>query len=218
VGGWGIALAGALCASTIGYACADGLPKSEPGNAEQQALTFLKSLPREWSGTSKRDCRTYEDKNIDKIAGSFAVAAAGFLRAFGEVHGQVTITSAYRTEEEQACVCEGEKGPCAGRPRIVKGNKGRRIVKRSTSRHQHGIALDVRAGTGSDEEFACMHEFAQSNPQFGVWFPLGKHDRPHMEPTPTMRRTVKLALLGAPHAHVTPCATLKMMLTDIPLD
>jgi N-methylhydantoinase B/oxoprolinase/acetone carboxylase alpha subunit len=63
----------------------------------------------------------------------------------------VTVTSAHRTAQEQSCMCEGEKGPCAGRPRIVKGKKGRRYMKRSTSHHQDGIALDVRAGTGSGE-------------------------------------------------------------------
>src|SRR5262245_34604677 len=150
--------------------------------AAHQALSFLKSLPREWSGTSDRDCKTYEDKNIDKLSRSFAVSAAGFLKAFVEVHGHVTITSAHRTVQEQACVCEGEKGPCAGRPRTIKTKKGRRIVKRSTSRHQDGIALDVRAGTGTEDEFTCMHEFAQLNPRFGVRFPMGKRDWPHMEP------------------------------------
>jgi len=116
--------------------------------AQALAPKFLKSLPREWSGTSARDCKTYEDKNIDKLSPSFAMAAAHFLRSFVEVHGHVTITSAHRTAREQACVCEGERGPCAGRPRLVKTTKGRRIVRRSTSRHQGGIALDVRAGTG----------------------------------------------------------------------
>ena len=55
------------------------------------------------------------------------------------------------------------------------------FVVRSVSHHQLGIALDVRAGTGSEDEFICMQEFAQLNPQLGVRFPLGKHDYPHME-------------------------------------
>jgi D-alanyl-D-alanine carboxypeptidase len=187
-------------------------------SAEYRAMGFLKSLPREWTGTSARDCKTYENKNIEKLSTSFAVSAAAFLRAFVEIHGSVTITSAYRTAEEQACVCEGEKGPCAGRPRIVKAKKGRRIVKRGTSHHQDGIALDVRAGTGSEEEFACMHEFAQFNPQFGVRFPMGKRDHPHMEPDATARRNVQLAALGAVQSHVTPCAKMRIMLTDDPVD
>ena len=59
------------------------------------------------------------------------------------------------------------------------------IKRKEVSRHQLGIALDVRAGTGSDEEFACLHEFALLNPQFGVWFPLGKRDRPTWNRKPT---------------------------------
>jgi len=101
------------------------------------------------------------------------------------------------------------KGACAGRPRIVKTKKGRRIVKRSTSRHQDGIALDARAGTGTDDEFVCLHEFAQFNPQFGVRFPLGKHDRPHMEPAASNHRPLRIAAIGVVRRHVTPCAKLK---------
>jgi hypothetical protein len=100
----------------------------------------------------------------------------------------------------------------------VKRKKGRRIVKRGASHHQAGIALDVRAGTGSDMEFACMHEFAQLNPQFGVRFPLGKRDRPHMEPAAMSQKKLRLALLGALPSHVTPCAKMKMMLIDAALD
>ena len=62
------------------------------------------------------DCKTYEDKNIDRLAMSFVVSAAAFLKAFVEVHGHVTITSAHRTPDEQTCVCKGEKAPAlAGR-------------------------------------------------------------------------------------------------------
>lgn len=186
--------------------------------AETQALKFLKGLPREWSGTSARDCKTYEDKNIERLSPSFAFAAARFLHAFVEVHGYVTITSAHRTAEEQACVCDGEKGLCAGRPRIVKAKKGRRIVKRGTSRHQQGIALDVRAGTGTDDEFVCLNEFAQLNPQFGVRFPLGKRDRPHMEPATPSRGLLRIAAIGALRHQVTPCTRLRAMLVNTPVD
>jgi len=189
-----------------------------PASAEDQALGFLKSLPREWSGTSDRDCKTYEDKNVERLSRSFAVSAAHFLKAFVAVHGHVTITSAHRTAQEQSCVCEGEKGPCAGRPRVVKTKKGRRIVKRGTSRHQDGIALDVRAGAGTEDEFACMHEFAQLNPQFGVRFPMGRRDQPHMEPAAGGRKRVRVAALGAVPDHVIPCAKMKIMLVDVALD
>jgi hypothetical protein len=41
--------------------------------AHQQALSILKSLPRQWTGSSTYDCKTYEDKNNDKLAMSFAM-------------------------------------------------------------------------------------------------------------------------------------------------
>jgi len=147
----------------------------------ENAVAFLKSLPREWSHSSARDCKTYEDKNIDKLAVPFATSAATFLEAYMRQYGEVTITSAYRTAKEQVCVCQGEKGLCAGRPHTVKTKAGRRIVVRGFSRHQLGIALDVRPGMGSEEEYRCLHTFASLNPQFGVYFPLASRDYPHME-------------------------------------
>jgi hypothetical protein len=185
----------------------DGVPQ-QPAANEAAALRTLKGLPREWSHSSKRDCRTYEDKNIERLSPAFAAAAAAFLKAFVETHGRVTITSAHRTAEEQACVCDGEKGLCAGRPRIVKSKKGRRYLKRTTSRHQSGMALDVRAGSGSDQEFACMHEFAQLNPQFGVDFPMGQRDRPHMEPRTEMPLAFRLASLSHFQHEITPCTKM----------
>jgi hypothetical protein len=185
---------------------------------ESAAVRVLKSLPREWSRSSKRDCGTYEDKNIDRLSPAFAASAAAFLKAFVETHGHVTITSAHRTAEEQTCVCDGERGPCAGQSRIVKGKKGRRYVKRTTSRHQSGVALDVRAGTGSDEEFTCMHEFAQLNPHFGLHFPMGQRDRPHMEPSARMPLPFRLASLGYFQTKITPCTKMRMMLIHQPLD
>jgi hypothetical protein len=185
---------------------------------ESATLRTLKNLPREWSRSSKRDCRTYEDKNIDRLSPAFAASAAAFLTAFVETHGRVTITSAHRTAEEQTCVCDGERGLCAGRPRIIKGKKGRRYVKRTTSRHQSGIALDVRPGSGSGEEFACMHEFAHLNPQFGVHFPLGQRDRPHMELSTGKPIAFRVASLGFVQRNVTPCTKMQMMLSDTVLD
>jgi hypothetical protein len=201
--------------------CASHASGSEVENApvalEQRGLAFLKKLPREWSGTSDRDCKTYEDKNIDRLTRSFAASAAEFLLAFKQVHGAVTVTSAHRTAEEQTCVCIGEKGPCAGRPRVVKTKKkGRRVVVRSISRHQLGIALDVRPGTGSESEFTCLQEFARLNPQFGVRFPLGKRDYPHMEPSTV--GTIKVAAVGLTPALVTPCTNMTIMLTHDHVD
>jgi hypothetical protein len=199
-----------LCAS----ATAGGVWQSP---REAEALQFLKNLPREWAGTSRRDCKTYGDRNLERLSRPFAVSAAAFLKAFVAVHGQVTITSAHRTAQEQSCVCEGEKGPCAGRPRIVKMNK-KRIVVRGTSRHQTGLALDVRAGTGSVDEFSCMHEFAQANPQFNVHFPLGMRDKPHMEPIKRGEARVRVAGLGPMVPVVVPCVRMKVMLVHQILD
>jgi hypothetical protein len=224
IGHWGMnmgilqyCLAAAMCVASVTQASAQTAPLG-PVAAEQPALGFLKSLPREWSGTSARDCKTYDDKNIERLTPAFAVAAASFLKAFVEVHGNVTITSAHRTVQEQACVCDGEKGPCAGKPRIVR-KKGRIAIRRGgTSRHQLGIALDVRAGTGSDEEFACLHEFAQLNPQFGVRFPLGKRDRPHLEPALGRVANVKLAALGSMTRPVAHCTVMTTMLVFAYMD
>jgi hypothetical protein len=219
VGGRGllVSLVVSVC-TTVGAQAQVDLPPNRMADAHHQALSILKDLPRQGAGASTYDCKTYEDRNIDKLATSFAISAAAFLKAFVEVHGAVTITSAHRTENEQACVCAGEKGPCAGRPRMVKTKKGRRVVRRGTSRHQRGIALDVRAGTGSEDEYTCMHEFARFNPQFGVRFPLGMGDKPHMEPGSTGERKVRLVALGPVRHQLTPCAKMRMMLTDVPVD
>jgi hypothetical protein len=186
-----------------------------------EAVVFLKSLPREWSGTSDHDCKTYEDKNLERLSKTFVVSAARFLKAFVETHGEVTITSAHRTTEEQTCVCEGEKGPCAGRPRTVKKKKGKRfvnVVVQSVSHHQLGIAIDVRPGTGSEAEFICMQEFAQLNPRLGVRFPFGKHDYPHMEPGGSPPPALKVATLAPARSSFNPCTKMRIMLTDVPVD
>jgi hypothetical protein len=212
----GMVLVGAMC---VGSSCWANDPGPQQLAAiESVALRTLKNLPREWSHSSRRDCSTYEDKNIDRLSPAFAASAAAFLTAFVEAHGPVTITSAHRTAEEQACVCDGERGLCAGRPRIVEAKKGRRYVKRTTSRHQSGIALDVRAGMGSDEEFACLHEFAQLNPHFGVHFPMGRRDRPHLEPSAGKPMAFRLASLGFVQPKVAPCTKMRTMLTDQALD
>jgi hypothetical protein len=217
--GWGTAMRRGVLALAMVALCASAEAEEALRSRarDTEALQFLKSLPREWSGTSNRDCKTYEDKNLERLSRPFAVSAAAFLRAFVAMHGHVTITSAHRTAQEQSCVCEGEKGPCAGRPRIIKMKK-RRIVVRGTSRHQTGLALDVRAGTGTVDEFTCMHEFAQTNPQFNVHFPLGMRDKPHLEPAKRGEPRVRVAALGSMMPVVTPCVRMKVMLVDAALD
>lgn len=200
-------------------ACADE-PLFAPESAEGQALAFLKSVPREWSGFSEYDCHTYDDKNLERMKPAFILASAAFLKAFMQTHGEVTINSAHRTADEQYCVCIGEKGPCAGKglPPSKPTKGGKPPVTQALSRHQLGIAMDVRAGAGTEREFICMHEFARANPQFGVYFPLGRLDYPHMELVGSRGPVAKLAQVNAGSVKITPCQKLKVMLTQEPLD
>jgi hypothetical protein len=129
------------------------------------AMAFIKALEQQ-APTLKYDCRTYEEKNIERLKRPLIEATAVFLRAFVETHGSATVTSAHRTRQEQSCVCAGEKGPCS---------------RSKPSRHFFGWAIDVRAGAGTKPEYECMQDFAKKNPQLGIHFPFGMKDRPHME-------------------------------------
>lgn len=194
--------------------------KSE--SIEGQALAYLKSLKREWSGTGDHDCHTYEDKNLERLQPAFIVASAAFLKAFVATHGAVTITSAHRNDNEQVCVCYGERGPCAGKPVTVQTKTGPVTVKPiGLSRHQLGIAMDVRPGTGSEAEFLCMQEFARLNPQFGVQFPLGRYDLPHMELVGARGPAIRVASIvpsGVAAVKITACQKMRIMLTHEHLD
>jgi len=149
------------------------------------AIDFMKALEQQ-APTLKYDCRTYEEKNLERLKRPLLEATAVFLRAFVETHGAVTITSAHRTMQEQACVCAGEKGPCS---------------RSKPSRHFFGWAIDVRAGAGTKAEYECMQDFAKKNPHLGIHFPFGMKDRPHME---WNGRTVSFK--ATPTVPVVPCA------------
>lgn len=209
-----------LAMSLLAGVCAHASerPQYTPDSPEGQALAFLKSMPREWSGFSDHDCRTYDDKNLERLKPPFIIAAAAFLKAFMQTHGEATINSAHRTADEQYCVCVGEKGPCAGKdlPPSKPGKK--QPVTQALSRHQLGIAMDVRAGAGTEREFICLHEFARANPQFGVYFPLGRADYPHMELIGSRGPAVNIAKVIAGTVKLTPCQKMKVMLTHDHLD
>ena len=81
---------------------------------------------------------------------------------------------------------------------MKKGKKSITVHFRGMSRHSSGLALDVRPGVGTDAEFMCMHEFAEQNPRFGVHFPLGMRDRPHMEIARGKLRRPRYASLKVP--------------------
>ena len=156
----------ALLALGVLACCAGGVALADSSLPRPAtAMAFIKALEQQ-TPTLKYDCRTYEEKNIDRLKRPLIEATAVFLRAFVETHGSVTVTSAHRTREEQTCVCAGEKGPCS---------------RSKPSRHFFGWAIDVRAGAGTKAEYECMQDFAKKNPQLGVHFPFGMKDRPHME-------------------------------------
>ena len=218
-----IVLALLAVSAALGGAHAEGASKQfKAGSAEAQALAYLKSLRREWSGSGDHDCHTYESKNLERLQPAFIVASAAFLKAFVATHGPVTITSAHRNDNEQVCVCYGERGPCAGKPVTIQTKNGPVTVRPvGLSRHQLGIAMDVRPGAGTEAEFVCLHEFARANPQFGVQFPLGRYDLPHMEMQGARGPAIRVASIVpsvAAAAKLTPCQRLRLMLTLDPLD
>jgi hypothetical protein len=142
---------------------------------ELEAKEYLKSLPKQWAGGSTYDCKTYEDKNIDKLNGSFAMCMARFLKAYTAQYGpkSVRITSAYRSHDEQVCVCKGERGLC-GRALPV-GADGRPMGGSGVG-HQYGTAMDIHPNNGN---YGGFHQFALP---FGVHFRRGMEDKPHVEP------------------------------------
>ena len=196
---------------------AEERPQYPSDSAVGEALAFLKSMPREWSGFSDHDCHTYDDKNLERLKPTFILASAAFLKAFMQTHGAVTIHSAHRSLDEQYCVCIGEKGPCAGKD-LPPRKPGKQPVTQALSRHQLGIAMDVRPGAGTEREFICLHEFARANPQFGVHFPIGRADYPHMELVGAPTLTSIISSAHAATGKVKPCQKMKVMLTYDHLD
>lgn len=142
---------------------------------ELEAKQYLKSLPKQWAGGSTYDCKTYEDKNIDKLNGRFAMCMAKFLKAYTAQYGpkSVRITSAYRSHDEQVCVCKGEKGLCG---KALPEDENGIPIGGSGVGHQFGTAMDIHPNNG---DYAGFHKFAAP---FGVWFRLGMADKPHVEP------------------------------------
>jgi|GEM_PF-3115562 len=169
-----------LLTSSYNIPCVIGVTPFDPdnpyfGDKAATAKAFLKSLPKQWAGGSTYDCKTYEDKNIDKLNPQFAICMADFLRAYTGQYGQqsVRITSAYRSYDEQKCVCVGEKGLCG--EALPVDSTGRPIGGLGVG-HQYGTAMDIHPNNGDYQGF---HNFAVN---YGVWFRLGMKDRPHVEP------------------------------------
>lgn len=163
-------------------ATAAGVPADYPcwipgqpyvGQDVGEAKQFLKSLPRK-SVNDSRCAPPESDKNIDDLNPTFAVCAAQFFKAYIERHGQVVITSAFRSDAPGSAMNGSGKSAnqCAG------GVPG--------SNHTRGVAMDVKPV--DERMYPTLWKFASDNPQFGVCFPFQNNpipgypngDRPHM--------------------------------------
>lgn len=104
----------------------------ESGAAKQ----YLRSI---FTGSGSSGCsgRTPDSDKIGKLNPTFAICAAKFLQGVRRVDPSITITSAYRTTNHQACICGGGRTGCAAPGR---------------SNHQQGLALDLRA-----RNYAWLH-------------------------------------------------------------
>jgi hypothetical protein len=181
-----------LCIFSAESMAMDSRPTVEPAlyaymkRAFDAPLEFFKiNIHAGPAQTSKKDCRT--QYNIDGVVPWFMQKTAVALAAYQYYYGEVTLTSAYRSKQDQECVCDGERGPCAGqkwvRKKIKKGVFKMVAIKTGgMSNHQRRTAIDVRPLARTIEHYRCMQEFFKVNDQFGVHHPLGEKDLPHVEP------------------------------------
>ncbi len=106
-------------------------------------------------------CATPKDR-VTGLNDAFAICAASFFKAYQDKYGKLTITTAYRPTDDNAC-----RGGVDG------------------SNHTRGVAIDVNPQDGNYEQ---LWDFSKANPQFGICFPhqdggagtTGYSDRPHM--------------------------------------
>jgi hypothetical protein len=136
--------------------------------AVQAAQDYLKS--KYDRKTMKNGCVKDKDKAIIGLDTKFAMCAARFLQEWEKMNGPIRITSAFRNQKDQECVCPCAKtNSCDG---ITCANKG--------SRHAKGIAIDVWPRDSSKSGMEKFHHAAESFG--GVHFRLGMRDKPHLEP------------------------------------
>jgi hypothetical protein len=236
-------LAIALASST--YALADldaarslsGAKIESAGSVDEdaeEAYRQLERLPAHAADSTKRDCLTWDNAHVRMLKPWVAKRVAWMAQAFLSTHGKLTILSAYRSSEDQKCVCEGAKGLCAGWKQVKK-HKGKgperetyfvMVETGGRSRHASGVAVDMRPGTGTHKEYQCFNEFLRRNPQFGLHLPLfHRWDRAHVEPAQwrDARKTKKgktqsgtrvASLIGLQPAPVTPCGVMDYVHTE----
>jgi uncharacterized membrane protein YgcG len=161
-----------------------------------EAKKYLLSLNR----APKSGCKTASDESIGKLSPQFSVCAAKFIKAYTQSSGvKMSITSAFRTPEQQSCVCQGETGMC-GAPGKLNPKTG---IVEGGSNHQRGIALDINP---SDRNYEKLHGFAKSNPNYGISFPHGMGDRVHIQPNGNCKNVKSSKLDGTVSGEVSTAA------------
>ncbi|OGG49475.1 hypothetical protein A2763_04085 [Candidatus Kaiserbacteria bacterium RIFCSPHIGHO2_01_FULL_54_36] len=134
-------------------------------NDAGQAKAYLASIARDLRNSKAPPT---SGGRIDKLNNAFATCAAKFLQAFARAHGPIYVVSAFRCGPNSPAHIQCDR------------TENARAGGATRSNHQLGLAMDVNPASNN---YVQLHAFARSNPQFGVGFPLGMGDRPHMEPT-----------------------------------
>jgi|GEM_PF-1880247 len=128
---------------------------------------------------AKSTCGTASDQSFEKLQSNFAVCAYNALKKYEDAGNKFTISSAYRSQQQQVCVC-GPTGPQAG----VCGSAGPMgsdgyAISCNGHWHQCGLALDINPGNGNYDQ---LHQYIQGL-NAGVGFPIASTDKPHMQST-----------------------------------
>lgn len=148
--------------------------------ADQQAGVDAEAgAAKQWlaqHGKAKSDCGTAAPQSFQMLDSKFAICAYKALQAYEQQVGTFTISSAYRSKEQQVCVCKPYGGPVAGKCGSA-GETGANgyAVNCSGHWHQCGLAIDVNPADGNYDK---LHAFVKGK---GVDFPIAG-DAPHMMP------------------------------------
>lgn len=108
--------------------CPSDYQQSDITPESGEAKRYLSSIFRDGGGRCSE--LTQDVDKIENLNPTFAVCAAKFLQAVRQQDSSIYITSAYRTSNQQGCMCGNGSSGCAAAGR---------------SNHQQGIALDLHA-------------------------------------------------------------------------
>ena len=185
----GCAVFVALC---VGLPCwADDRESQQVSAGEGAELRVLKSLPRQWAGSSTTTARLTKTRTSigchrpspprpQRFCARSLICTAIAHHVGAQNGGGASVRCATAREAPAPAAADRHK-------------KGRRYV--SEAPPDISRALRSTSGRGWEQRGVCLlHEFAQLNPQFGVHFWLGRAvDRPHMEPTTRKPMLMRLA-------------------------